>query len=311
MADQINIVRLSEDLLPDLSQLFHKVFGIRHSVLYLQRKYDTPDLGAAYLGFLAYDQNQEPVAFCGGVPCQLAYENTKVSSLQFCDTMTLKIWRGKGLFGQLAKCLERLALDLNIEVHFALLNQDSFWAYQKKLGWEIVGEMRRYNLPVYTIPLQKLGQYFSFFQEYSNGRIQAYLSRFKQIDLMPNELESAGKLSVIHDRKFFNYKLRAGHYLLELERGQVWIKCRDGLWLGDCRLDESINPEHFIRQLKHICIQTGIHRIQIQFTKNTFLEKRMSSYITPLPSWKIGAKSYDPQIPVSDLALTLGDIDTF
>ncbi len=311
MQESFTIRRLSPELLPELATLFWEIFGVKHELEFLRWKYDSPALEASYLGFMGFDQQNKPIGFCGGIPCRLAYQGMEIRGIQLCDTMTLPAWRGKGLWGRLANTLGELALAENILFHFGIVNEDSYHASQKKLPWDLVGEMRRFAFPVHTLPLQKLGQRVPWVEKVQEHLLETALAPFAQIAQLPNHLTDDGKLAVIHDEAFFHYKLRPGQRLLDLDAAQVWIKAKRGLWIGDMMLKENYTPKDVVDQLRQIAFRAGIHHIHAQFAVGSNLEAQFRTFDLGKTSWKITARSYDPRIPASALALTLGDMDTF
>lgn len=311
MPEPYTIRQLTPALLPELARLFREVFGAHHSIGYLRKKYDTPDLGASYLGFMGFDARNQPVGFCGGIPCLLGYKDLKIKGIQLCDAMTLPTWHGKGLWGVLANTLCELALAEGMLLHFGIVNADSLQASLKKLPWEVIGEMRRFTLPVRTLPLQKLGQRLPFAQKIQKQLLTQAISPFAPLDHVPNHLLEEGRLACIHDHTFFHHKLTAEHHLLDLPGGKVWLKAKRGLWLGDVLLGEPASLHQVMNDLRRIAFRSGIHQIQAQFTLGCRLEQLFSHNFGGHSSWKITGKSHDPRIPATALALTLGDMDTF
>ena len=306
-----HIRQLDKASLPALLHLFQLVFNKESVDSKVLKKYLLPPEPYRFAGFMAFDPNGTAIGFCGGALCKMQYGQQRCLGLQFCDTMTLPDWQGKGVFRSLSTALQNWAVDRQILIHFAFLNQNSHWAYQKALGWEIVGQMKRFPLDIITLPLQKLGEHLPVIASLQRGlerRIFATKSGEKNI---PNSLQSTDSLTVIHDANFYAEKSNPPPYFLEIDGTTVWLKSQKNAWIGDIHLREDQNIKSFIRQLKALARAAGIHRIHLQLYDSTTHCQRMQTAMKAHPSWSIGGKSFDPHIPISQLRLCLGDIDTF
>lgn len=52
-----------------MAKLHAAVYGVSVEVDYFPKKYNTTYIGVEYVGFLAYDQSAQPVAYFGVIPC--------------------------------------------------------------------------------------------------------------------------------------------------------------------------------------------------------------------------------------------------
>src|ERR1043166_2457107 len=144
---EYKIARLDEDKLPDVSRLHQKIYGITPKENYFHEKYDTSYTGVMHIGFLAYDKNNEPVAFYGVIPCFIQLGNRIVPAAQSADTMTHPSHRNKGLFTRLATLTFELCRQAGIAFVFGFPNQNSHHGLLA-LGWKVTERMERFSIPV-------------------------------------------------------------------------------------------------------------------------------------------------------------------
>lgn len=114
------IERINEDRLKDLLQLYKASFGKTYSIRYLQNKFNTQYTGISFVGYLAYDQENQAAAYYGVFPCYINYKGRQVLSAQSGDTMTHPAHQGKGLFTKLARLTYDLAKELKVQFIFGL-----------------------------------------------------------------------------------------------------------------------------------------------------------------------------------------------
>src|SRR5580658_3901497 len=99
---EYTIKRFDASMLKDLDNLHTIVYGNRPAPNHFTRKYDTAYTGVAYVGFMAYHSDGEPLAYYGVLPCFMQYKGTTVLAAQSADTMTNPKYRYKGLFVELS-----------------------------------------------------------------------------------------------------------------------------------------------------------------------------------------------------------------
>ena len=309
MYHEITIVQLNESKLNDLAKLFKSVFGIEHSAEYLKTKYTFDSSLPSYCGFFAY-VNSEPIAFCGGVPCNLSYNGLTLKGIQFCDTMTLENWSGKGIFQKVSKSLEKYALDHQLILHFAFLNEHSYWAYKKKMDWEIIGTMRRYTIKGSYFPWHKLFSSIAPIRLLCNRYIERKI--FQKQAKKPFESKSREKNKCCITRKDdFYHNLPPNHYLLDINGNTTWVKLKNEGHIGNMDLAPETNVPEFIKSLSLLIKKLGIQQLHIQLLEGDHRQILLEKSNKSLSSWDIGAKSFDSRIPAKDLHLVYGDIDTF
>ena len=158
MTFEYTIERISRARLKDLVFLHAHCFGKKISLRYYQQKFNTAAFGAAYVGYIAYDDQGAPAAYYGVYPCKIIYNETVVTGAVSGDTMTHSDHRGKGHFVQLAQKTFELAKQVGIVFAYGFPNQHSY-AGSLKSGWTYTGEkIKLYSFPVATLPLAKLAR---------------------------------------------------------------------------------------------------------------------------------------------------------
>src|ERR1044072_3132440 len=112
------IVRLDESKLPDLAFLHKAVYGNEKSLDYWKKKYDTKYTGVEYIGFVAYNNENIPVAYYGVLPCFIQEKDNIILAAQSGDTMTHPQYRYKGMFVELSNITFDLCKQQEIRLVF-------------------------------------------------------------------------------------------------------------------------------------------------------------------------------------------------
>src|SRR4030095_13673010 len=113
---EYSIVRLGENKLKDLEILYREVYGHKPVKNYLFKKYNTAYTGTQYVGHIAYNSENIPIAYFGVIPCFIQYNDQIILTAQAVDAMTLSQYRYKGLFVELAKQTFDLCRTLGIQL---------------------------------------------------------------------------------------------------------------------------------------------------------------------------------------------------
>ncbi|HEY1164660.1 MAG TPA: hypothetical protein VGE90_05815, partial [Chitinophaga sp.] len=96
IAREYKIVRLDNDNLADLEQLYEAVYGRRVRAGFYKDKYNTAYTGISCIGYIAYRLQNEPVAYYGVIPCFISHAGGRILAAQSADTMTHPGHRYKG-----------------------------------------------------------------------------------------------------------------------------------------------------------------------------------------------------------------------
>src|SRR5206468_5919765 len=90
------ITQLDESKLNDVATLYKAVYGHKCDKNYLFKKYNTAYTGVQYVGHLAYNNENIPIAFFSVLPCFIQFENKIILAAQAVDAMTHPQYRYKG-----------------------------------------------------------------------------------------------------------------------------------------------------------------------------------------------------------------------
>src|SRR4029077_1085612 len=142
------IERMSNDNLEDLSLLHKEVYGAPRPEHYFYKKYDTAYTGVEYVGFIAYNRQNHPVAYYGVIPCFIQWKDEIILAAQSADTMTHPGYRNKGLFAELSGMTFDLCKKSGIRVLFGFPNQNFYRAVINKPGWTTIETMEYFTIPV-------------------------------------------------------------------------------------------------------------------------------------------------------------------
>ncbi len=146
--NEYNLVRLDENKLKDLETLYKAVYGHKPAKNYLLKKYNTAYTGAQYIGHIAVDSKNIPVAYFGVIPCFIQYNDKIILAAQAADAMTFSQYRYKGFFVELARKTFDLGKEAGIQLVFGFPNQNSYHGLVHKLGWKMTEYMERFSIPV-------------------------------------------------------------------------------------------------------------------------------------------------------------------
>ncbi len=141
------IERLSDDNLADVEKLHAAVYGKMPAARFFSMKYNTGFTGVQHIGFIAYNNDQLPIAFYAVIPCFMRFDDKIVLAAQSADTMTHPQYRNKGLFVELALLTFQLCRKADIKLIFGFPNQNSLHGFINKLGWEMTERMDCFIIP--------------------------------------------------------------------------------------------------------------------------------------------------------------------
>src|ERR1700712_960345 len=184
MSDKIqkkgyHIERLSRGNLDALEKLYNATYGRSHPEGYYSKKYDTAYTGVEYLGYIAFNENQNPIAFYGVIPCLIRYADTLFLAAQSADTMTHPKYQFKGLFVQLANLTFDLCREEGISLVFGFPNQNSLHGFLVKLKWQMTETLDYFDLPVNIVSVERLIKKFGFsrklYAKYQDYILKDYL----------------------------------------------------------------------------------------------------------------------------------------
>jgi hypothetical protein len=305
------IERLSKKNLGDLDRLHHAVYKKQHPPGYFIKKYDTAYTGAEYIGYIAYNKNQIPIAFYGVIPCFIRYRDQQYLAAQSADTMTHPQYRYKGLFVQLANITFDLAQEEGISLIFGFPNQNSLHGFLVKLKWQLTEMMDCYIIPVGIIPAERIAKKISvtrkLYQKYQQQVLKKYLVDEKGIESSVLKDNYAG---VNRDTPYLNYRTYHDTQVIRIGEALLWIKIRNGLIIGDisCEMEDF---EDMMEKLHKLAFRLGLHRIQFHTSHQTRLSTLFAERYEAMPSFYILFKDLGSNIPLDKIKFTFADVDIF
>ena len=308
---EYRIERLNENSLKDLETLHKAVYGHGPEKKCFPKKYNTSYTGAQYIGYIAYNNKNIPIAYFGVIPCFIQYNNKIVLCAQAVDAMTLSQYRYKGIFMELAKSTFTLCKSNGINLIFGFPNQNSFHGLVNKLSWRTTENMELFTIPVNSFPLASLSQHFKWtnlmYKKYSKWVLQKYLLMQQGLS---NSVISEGYGGVYRNEQYFQYKTYSDTQVIKIGSAMVWIKIKKDLIIGDIHVTEK----HFcevMTAIKKIAKRLGITRIFFQVSPGTQLHSLFARQYKSESSFPVIFLDLGAGIPLDKIKFSFADIDIF
>jgi len=303
--------RLSAANIQDLAILFTSVYGKGQPPGYFERKYDTAYTGAQYIGFIAYNDQQQPVAFYGVIPCFMICNSETILSAQSADTMTHPEHRNKGLFVELAGHTFELCVQTGIKLLFGFPNQNSLPGFINKLGWLQAEQMDYFIVPVKTLPLQKIAGKLPVFKELYTRYVYMVLKKYRSDRVgIPSSVLSNDFDGVLRDEGYLQNKTCTDTVVLNINGNEAWIKPDNRLLIGDLHID-TFEFLKVLQSLKHIARVLGLGYLQFHTSRGTKLHALFQAQYKPVSSYPVIFKTLDNHIDTRNIKFTFADIDIF
>jgi len=305
------IERLSKKNLGDLDKLHHAVYRKQHPASYFTKKYNTAYTGIEYIGYIAYNRNQTPIAFYGVIPCFIRYKDQLYLAAQSADTMTHPQYRFKGLFVQLANATVDLAQEEGISLIFGFPNQNSLHGFLVKLKWQLTEMMDCYIIPVSIIPAERIARKSSvtrkLYHKYQQYILKEYLVDEKGVESSVIKDNYAG---INRNAHYLNYRTYHDTQVIKIGNALLWIKIRNGLVIGDISCDME-DFEEMMEKLQKLALRLGLQRIQFHTSHQTRLSTLFAERYEAIPSFYILFKDLGSNIPLDKIKFTFADVDIF
>jgi hypothetical protein len=305
------VERFDRDRLHDMALLHHAVYGTMPAKNYYVNKYDTAYTGAAYIGYIAYNSDDFPVAYYGVMPCFMQYNNQLFLAAQSGDTMTHPGHRIKGLFVELSHLTFELCRRQGIRLLFGFPNQNSLHGAVHKLGWTLTGYLDRFSIPVSSFPLERLmkksGWSKWLYEQYCRRVFQKYLL---PLDGLPQSATGEEFGRVYRSDRYLEYKRYNVTHVIEVPGAKVWIRLKHYLDIGDMQCEEEQFPEA-INELQKIARRLGIREINFHVSPGTRTHALFATKFSPSASFPICIKDLGADIPLEMIKFSFADIDIF
>jgi len=307
--------RITDSSYSQIQRLYKESFGSDHPISSIRRKYDTSIFGLKNTGILAVDDDNSPAAYYGVFPIVLQYDSKDYIVAQSGDTMTSPNHRKKGLFVKLAKETYQLSKQVGIKLIFGFPNKNSYPGFKKKLDWVFNGNMKRFTINNFTIPLCELASKYKFVEKYYTMFVDYRISRYV-IKPTSNNIqcfsasEAIGRIK--KDESFFNYKMKRGECLLiRINNFTLFIKPKTHLFIGDIGYFDKKKTKELINTVKKLSRILGCKKAIFSLSNNHWLYEYLIDKIKPTESLPIGYYLFDNDINITDIQFVHADYDTF
>lgn len=302
---EYSIVRLSKTNLADVAKLHAAVYGVSVEVDYFPKKYNTTYIGVEYVGFLAYDQSAQPVAYFGVIPCFLQYDGDIILSGQAADGMTHPRHLGKGLFVKLSDKTFDLCKQLQLKLIFGFPNQRSYPLMIKYLGWTEIEKMYRFTIPVNSM----MSMMPAFLKKINYNRILNQQPGFQKG--LPNSAVRDGYAGVYRDAAYCRYKAYNKTHLIKIPAAEIWLKPGNELVIGDVVSLEPGSDDLFFTGLAQLAGRLWMDKISFQVCSGTHLHQLFAKRYEAVPSFPVLVKCFAPGIVPEKFKFSFADIDIF
>ena len=308
---QYIVERLNAKNLTDIERLYAAVYGKQVAPGFFTKKYNTAFTSVEYTGFIAYNNQRQPIAFYAVIPCFIKCDDQIILAAQSADTMTHPDHRIKGLFVELSLTTFQLCRELNIQLLFGFPNQNSLPGAVNKLSWQMTDTMDCFIIHTGNFSwkqvLDKLPVLKISYDRYQGRILKRYQAKENRIDNSVFKDDCGG---VYRDEFYFKYKTYTDTWFIKIGTATLWIKINSILLIGDI----SVLPDDFddmIYELKKLANKLGIKQIHFHASPGTTLHSLFAMRFNSIPSFPVLFKVLGGDIRIDKLKFTSADIDTF
>ena len=305
--------RVVESCYKDLVFLYQSAFKQVTTVDYYQHKFNTAYLGVKHLGFLAYDEKDEPAAVYGVFPYMMELGGKQYLAAQSGDTMTSPAHGGKGLFTTLARMTYELAKQEGIQFIFGFPNANSYPGFVKKLNWTHKENMTNWETSVFTFPCAAIAKKFPVLAPLHKAYTKLVFSFFKtDTTFIRNSSLAFGYGGVHRSAEYFSYKSFYNNHVVGIGKRAAWVKVDGALLVGDIELNPNGNGVGQIKaDLKRLAFWLGCNKIIIPVGKDTMWDTLLRGWFTPAEGIYIGYVDLQSGLPLDKFKFVFADFDTF
>jgi hypothetical protein len=306
-----HIERLSKANIASLDKLYNAVYGRPNAVDFYVKKYETSYTGVEHVGYIAFNENKNPIAFYGVIPCFIRNGDTLYLAAQSADTMTHPRYQFKGLFVQLANLTFDLCQEEGISLIFGFPNQNSLHGFLVRLKWSMTETLDYYNIPTGIPSITGITKRVPFlnkiYTQYQQYVLKDYLVPRKGIE---NSVFKDGFSGVNRNALYLNYKTYHDTQVIKIGEAFLWIKITNAFIIGDinCREEEF---DHVMDEVKKLAIKLGLKSIRFHTSHQTKLSSLFSARYQAVPSFYVLFKDLGARIPLDKIKFTYADVDTF
>lgn len=308
-----SIKRFQQEHIGEVNNLFEIAFQKPSKESLFEKKFNTILCGASPIGFIAYDENNAPVAFYGVYPCTMIYRGKRFLVAQSGDTMTLPEHQGKGLFTQLAKLTYEACQSEGIHLVFGFPNENSYPGFVKRLGWTHFDNLSVYLMRVKGLAWLRLKKTFRLPQSWHTRWCQFITKRQPKGHPFASSITSDVHAVVDHSPEFFEYKCYGGNFLIDVNGISVWVKFNEEyLFIGDMDVRTEADFLKVTRKLKRIARWCGLPHLRMHVSSSTQYDEWFQRHGKKHNlSYPVGGIAFSEEIPLEILKFTTADNDTF
>lgn len=311
MQQEYVIARLTNDNLADLERLHEAVYKHKVRAGYYNNKYDTTYTGVAYIGYIAYSRQQEPVAYFGVIPCFMEYAGHSILAAQAADAMTHPAHRYKGMVTALIRLTFDLCRESGVQLVFGFPNQN-FYPVAIRMGWKEGETIERFEMRIHALPLASLAARWSFTRAWYQRYQRSVLARYTcPLAGVSSSAVSGNAAGVQRSALFLEYKKYNDTQVLQIGHAKLWVKLAPVLFIGDMEQVNENNFDSVMGALKKICRRLGIRRLSFQISPGTPLHLLWSARYSALPSFHLIFQDFGAGVPLEQIKFTFADIDIF
>ena len=302
--------RLSAQNLNDMARLYQMVYGSVKSADYFIKKYSTEYTGVSYVGYIAYNEADLPIAYYGVIPCFLSINKSKVLAAQSADTMTHPRYQKQGLYRELMNLTIALCREENIQLLYGFPNQNSVKG-RIRGGWQIAEYMDCFIIKTkgaFGIRLlRKLPALKRIYARYVSVVFKPWLT--DRTGLAATLIDE-GFDTVLRNEAYLKTKTISPTLVLNIGGALIWLKLQNGLTIGDMKVNDNAF-ETTIKSLKNIARKLGLNQVMFQTSPGTRLYHLFAKRHPSFQTFPVTIYPLSPGIDTNNLKFTFADIDIF
>lgn len=273
-----DVQRLSEKNIEDMIFLYKVANQQVITKDFLLKKYNTKKWGVEFVGYIAYNEKNLPIAFYGVIPAIIQLDGETILAAQSADTMTHPQYQRQGLFYQLAMKTFELARKEGIRFVFGFASTNSLPG-TIKLGFQIMpSNMQLFKIKTGIPSIVTRVRRFGWIKRMHDFYVQRALSRNPV--LLINLFQPDTGYGIKHDQSFIDYKTYNKKYCITLGDSRMWLKVDGELKVGFIKIGNE-NPSAFIKKLKRLAIILGCSQVVFITNKNSSIFKFLSTLFKP------------------------------
>lgn len=312
--EEFRIERLNEKNLVDWASLYKEVYNTEISIISLRQMFNTRQFGAEYIGYIAYDTENQPAGVYSILPDEITYGDKKILCAQSGNLMTANKHRRKGLFTKISGITHELAIKEGIKFIWGVTHKDvrgTFEGLVKHSNYIHRDDFNCYDIKIQTFPLLFLANKFiltAFLYKFYFTFILLFYKKYKSF--REYTIDKYGEIK--KDEKYFNYKTYYKSYIISLNDTRVWFKLfHNTLFIGDIEKNGNNNFQKVFKGLKKLAFIAGIRNIQFDISPGANLDLEFNKYYKPINNFHLIFLNLTDDHSIENIKFVRGDFDSF